>query len=266
MQHEALVELAGDVLDLLFVVGGAERAGDQRLGFAAREHDRPVDARQHAGLGPDRADLVELAAVEPHALLERLHLHHVLLQLVEDVVGVLLRLRVGALAQRGHHVGLHLVHLRVALELRLDAHRVGERAGDLAFDRGAEIRRDLVGLDGQLGLADGRLELVDGGDDLLDRGVRRFERADDLGFRHLLGAGFHHHDAVLGAGDDQVEQALLALGEGRVDDELVVDQADAHAGDRLLERNLRDGERGRGAGDGEHVGVVVGVGRHDHRR
>ena len=67
VQHEALVELAGDVLDLLLVVGGAERAGDQRLRLAAREHDRAVDAGQHAGLGPDRADLVELAAVEADA-------------------------------------------------------------------------------------------------------------------------------------------------------------------------------------------------------
>ena len=67
VEHEALVVLAADVLDLLLVVGGAERAGDQRLRLAAREHDRAVDAREHAGLGPDRADLVELAAVEAHA-------------------------------------------------------------------------------------------------------------------------------------------------------------------------------------------------------
>ena len=44
-----------------------------------------------------------------------------------------------------------------------------------------------------------------------------------------------------------------------------VHQADAHAGDGLLERDLRERQRRRGAGDGEHVGVVVGVGR-EHQR
>ena len=40
----------------------------------------------------------------------------------------------------------------------------------------------------------------------------------------------------------------------------VVDHADAHAGDGLLERNLRDGQRGGGAGDRQDVGVVLCIG------
>ena len=155
---------------------------------------------------------------------------------------------------------------RVALELPLDAHRVGERAGDLASRSWCGSPPAISwALTAIFGLPIAALSSSMAATSCLIAAVRGFERADDLGFRHLLGAGFHHHDAVLRAGDDQVEQALLALGVGRVDDELVVDQADAHAGDGLLERNLRDGQRRRGAGDGEHVGVVVGVGRHDHR-
>ena len=50
-----------------------------------------------------------------------------------------------------------------------------------------------------------------------------------------------------------------------IDDVLAVDEADADAGDRLLERDLGERERGRGAGDGQHVGVVLGVGR-EHQR
>ena len=93
----------------------------------------------------------------------------------------------------------------------------------------------------------------------------RLERLDDLLLGHFLRARFDHHEAVLAAGDDEVELALLALLEGRVDDVLAVDEADAHAGDRLLERNLRERERGRRAGDREHVGVVLRVGR-EHER
>ena len=128
-----------------------------------------------------------------------------------------------------------------------------------------ELGCDRLGGDRELLLADGRLQIVDGGDELLDRGVRRFERADDLRFGDFLGAGLDHHDAVARAGDDQVERALLALGVGRVDDVLVVDHADAHAGDGLLERNLRDGQRRGGAGDRQDVGVVLGVGGHQER-
>ena len=64
VQHEPLVELAAHVLDLLLVVGRAEGAGHERLRFAAGEHDGAVRPREHAGFGPDRPDLVELAAVE----------------------------------------------------------------------------------------------------------------------------------------------------------------------------------------------------------
>ena len=71
---------AVDRLDLLLVVGGAERGRDQRLRLAAREHRRAVDAGQHAGLDPDGPDLVELAAVEPHAALEHFVAQHLLLQ------------------------------------------------------------------------------------------------------------------------------------------------------------------------------------------
>ena len=67
VQHEPAVRLALDGFDLLLVVRRAERHGDERLRFAAREHRRAVHAGQHADFGPDRPDLVELAAVEPHA-------------------------------------------------------------------------------------------------------------------------------------------------------------------------------------------------------
>ncbi len=84
-------------------------------------------------------------------------------------------------------------------------------------------------------------------------------------FADFLGAGLDHHDRVLAARDHEVERALLALLVGRVDDVLPVDLADAHAGDRLLERDARERERGRRAGDRQHVRVVVRVGRQHQR-
>ncbi len=63
VQHEALLGFAFEGFQPLHVLAGAERGGDQRLGFAAGEDRRTVRARQHADLDPDVADLVELAAV-----------------------------------------------------------------------------------------------------------------------------------------------------------------------------------------------------------
>ena len=94
MEHEALPRLAVDGLDLLLVVGGAERRGDERLGLAAGEQAGAVGARQHADLDRDVADLVELAAVEALAALEDLVAQDLLLQVLED------RLRVGLLLER----------------------------------------------------------------------------------------------------------------------------------------------------------------------
>src|SRR3954470_14708813 len=93
MEHEALVVLPGDVLDFLLVVRRAQRAGDQRLRFSTREDNGTVDARQDARLGPDRPNLVKLAAVEAHALVEHFVAQHLLLEAVEDVLRGRLSLR-----------------------------------------------------------------------------------------------------------------------------------------------------------------------------
>ena len=205
MEHEALVVLARDVLDLLLVVRGAECAGDQCLCFAAREDHGAVDAREDAGFGPDRPDLVELASVEPDVAIEHLFAQHLLFQFVEDVLGF------GFLGgqrlvgrQLGDECAEHVVDAAVVLELVLDAHRGGKGAQHLRFGGSVERLVSGLDLDHQLLPSSNGLELVDAGDDLLDRGVGGFERPHDLRFRHFLGAGFHHHDAFAAAGDDQV--------------------------------------------------------------
>ena len=103
-------------------------------------------------------------------------------------------------------------------------------------------------------------ERVDAVAELLDRGVSRRRAPDRLFFGHFLGAGFDHDDAVVAAGDDEIEAALLALLRSvGLMTYCAVDEADAHAGDRLLERHLGERQRRRGAGDGEHVAQSLSV-------
>jgi hypothetical protein len=67
-------------------------------------------------------------------------------------------------------------------------------------------RRDFA-----LRLADFCAQLVDGGADLLDLGVAELDGVDDDFFFHFFGAGLDHHDAVGGADDHDVQQALAHL-------------------------------------------------------
>ena len=83
VQHEALLGFAFEGFQPLHVFAGAQRGGDQRLGFAAGEDRRTVGARQHADLDPDVADLVELAPVGTAVLLDHLLAENLLAQQVE---------------------------------------------------------------------------------------------------------------------------------------------------------------------------------------
>src|SRR6185503_13049331 len=65
------------------------------------------------------------------------------------------------------------------------------------------------------------------------------------------------------AGHYEIELALFPLLECRVDDVLAVDEPDPDARDRLLEWNLREGQRGGRPGDREDVGVILLIGRQD---
>src|SRR5207247_2112186 len=87
MKHEALPGFPFEALDLLSILSGAERTRHEGLRFTARKDRRPVRARQHADLDPNRPDLVERAPVEPDAVLEHLFSQHLFLELFEDLLG-----------------------------------------------------------------------------------------------------------------------------------------------------------------------------------
>ena len=89
VQHEALLGFAFEGLQPLHVFAGAQRGGDQRLGFAAGKDRRPVRARQHADFDPDIADLVELAAIRTALVLDHLLAEDLLAQQVEVLARLL---------------------------------------------------------------------------------------------------------------------------------------------------------------------------------
>ncbi len=77
----------------------------------------------------------------------------------------------------------------------------------------------------------------------------------------LVGAGLHHHHRLLGADHDEVEVRHVAQAVGGVHHHLAVDQPHPHRAHRVVERDVGEHQRDRGAVDGEDVGIVLAVGR-----
>ena len=119
---------------------------------------------------------------------------------------------------------------------------------------------DFLLLDSDLLLARFARQVVDSRHDLLDGCMRRLERLHHLRFGDFLRAGFDHYDAVLASGDNEVQAALLALLERRVDDELAIDETDTDTRNRLFQRDVGQRQRGGRARNRKHVSVVLLIG------
>ncbi len=111
-----------------------------------------------------------------------------------------------------------------------------------------EVARLLGGLLGEL---DDRL------DHRLEVPVAEHHGAEHDLLGQLLGFRFHHQHGVLGAGDDEIELALLHLVDGRVEHVFVVDEGDARAADRAHEGRAGERERGRRRHHRDDVGIVL---------
>ncbi len=86
---------------------------------------------------------------------------------------------------------------------------------------------------------------------------------EELLLGDLLGAALDHHHGIGRAGHDHVERARFELGLRRVDDRLSIDEADAHAGDIVIERDIGHGERRTCADERHDVRIDLGIDRED---
>ena len=266
MEDEALAVLAtGVVVEELLLVGRSQRADAHRLRFTAGEDGGAVDAGQRVGFGEQRTEVADLAAVGTHALFHDGNAESLLLDVFEHLLDV----EVGGLRVAGLDRGFHFVAEGADLLATLDLGRgvdgiLDAAAGDLVADfkelfLGHGHRVVALRLAGQ---AD---QFFLGFDQRGHRALGEVEGLDEVFFGDLVGGAFDHDDVGLVADVDQVEVAVLAVFEHRVDDEFTVDAADAHRTDRAGEGNVGDGEGGGGAVHREDVGVVDLVGGEEQR-
>ena len=116
VQHKALLGLALEAFQTLHVIAGAQSGSDQGLGFTAGKDGRTVSTRQHADFGPNRANLIEGAAVGTAAVLGDFFAENQLTQHVEILAGLGAGFRL-VLGNLGLDAVLERLDLRVAVDL-----------------------------------------------------------------------------------------------------------------------------------------------------
>ncbi|CUT16300.1 hypothetical protein BF49_7380 [Bradyrhizobium sp.] len=260
VQQERLFVRSRQRVDVLLVLAGAERGHDQSLGLAAGEQRRAVGARQHADFGDDVAHGLGIAAVDALAGVENVPANDLGFELLEhaaDAQLVVFRLLAFREVVRDHLL-LDLADRGVAILLDRDgvggAQFLLDHAEHFLFecrivDRG-DLARLLRGLFG---------ELDDRVDHRLEVAVTEHHGAEHDLFVQLLGFRFHHQHGVRGAGDDEVELGIDHLVERRVEDELVIGEADARGADRALEGSARQGQRSRRGHQRDDIRIVLHV-------
>ncbi len=260
--HVALGLFRSQRVQPLYLARGAQGGNAHRLSLTPGKEPRSVRPGQEPCESPDVADLVGLAAIGPLTFFQDqspgFGLEHVTEYLL-DILGID-RLILGKGAQDLVFQGIRR-HISLFLAHRLDdqlGHPVADAVDDpflVPFFDGGD------GVVGVLGFADLGSHLLLKGNQRLHRLVPHLERLDDDFFLDLLGARLHHQDGVFGAGHAQIQAALLQLVGRGVDDELVLEQADAAGGDRSLKGDIRDGQGRRCADDGRDIQIVLAIGR-----
>ena len=76
-------------------------------------------------------------------------------------------------------------------------------------------------------------------------------------FAHFAGTALHHHDAVAGTDDGDVQRTHEALSVGRIHNELTIDLADAHCTNRTAERNVRKRQRAACCVNANDIRIVL---------
>ena len=240
--HVAAVCFQADAVDVLAFRQRSQGAEAHDLRLAAGEQACAVSAGKEADFAADRTDFVDTAAVRTD-LVDGDHvaddfLDH-LLRDFSDIIGVV-RIDVGKVFI---NVGFDSVHLFFAFDFvsREDSRLHGFFA--ISVDSFDDICRrfffdEFLFRYGNL-VEEAELEF----DDFLDFFMGEHDGVQDLFFRDFVSAAFNHEDGVFCTGNDDIHVALFTLGDGRVDDELAIDAADADTGNRAGKGDMGHAQR-----------------------
>ena len=269
VEHEVAVRIAFEGFHLLLVVLCAQSRRHQGLGFTAREQRGAVGARQVADFRPDRADFLHAPAVHANALVYDQAPHLALLDLLEVLPRFRLRRRLVRHVIHAHEMspyrlesGHHGLGTRLLL---MNGEGLGHPGGGDLLNLGLEGRIGPgIGVEGPARL--GRLahEVLLDARQRLALLVAEGERFEHLVFADLPASGLDHEHRVLGACDDDLELRGGQLLVRRIRHQLALDQRHPHGAQRAPEGEAGQAERGGGADHGQHIRIILVVGR-DHQ-
>ena len=247
--HELLGVLGAHGVQGLLHGQRGQRGDGEHLGLAAGEEAAAVGAGQFADAAGDRPDLVGLAAVGSHVLVDDAAAHflfHEVLEGLGDVpAGVVVGQLRGDLRLDGVKAGVALALEGVALQHLRDA----------AVDQGVDLLLALFGrrvVEVHLGLVGAALghQPVDQFDGLHVAFVGQPDALKDHLFGNLDGARLNHHDCVAIAGDHHVEFGGVAALVAGVDLVVAAVPGDAAGADGSFERDMAEGQ---GSGGADHA-------------
>ena len=256
-----LDHVAVEGIHALLIGGGAEGGHGQGLGLAAAENGGAVGAGQDAGHDLDGAHGLRVAAVDASAFLADAGPDRLLLESGDHVrhggEGLGLVGPGGIIGEGGHDLVLDSGAGGFALELVRHAHGLTDAVflaelGDPAEKHGIVLVRG----EGHLFPAAQGDEFVLGLDEGHDLGAAPVKGVDDHVLGHDVGLAFDHGEGGAARGEDNVDVALFAFGDGGVENELAVDAAHAGADDRSVEGQRGEADGGGSACHGQNVGVV----------
>ena len=263
VQNELFLALSAGVgIELLRVLGRAERGQDQRLGFAAAEQRRAVGAGQKARVAGNRPDVVKAAAVHPFPAVQNQTAHGLLLHVVKRVFE----------HELGDFFGAEFFHqfcadfIRHGLDRRLarEFARGQERRHHASARQRPGGMEDLVGHrthhDGPFGFAGAPGQFFLGGDDWLAGVVAELKRGVKVRLGNFLSRPLEHDQFLFVADVNEVEIALGHLRVRGIGHELAFDAPDTRGSERAGPGNIADHQRRGCADDAENVGVVFPVG------
>ena len=260
--HVTLLGVFVDAVEFLSIGQRSEGGDGQDLSLTSREHTGTVDSRKEVDLGVQRTDLIDAAAVDALVLVLQPAADNVLLDEVQDLIELafvafelLIVLFVDGIGDGTD--ALIADALVVGVERLLDV--FDDPVLDLFHDGGIGVG----GLVGELLFTDLGDDAVDELDDFLVGFMSGHDGVEHDVFGDLVTAGLDHGDQVLSGGNSQLEVGDSSLLEGRVDDDLAVDEADLDRGDGAVPRDVGDGDGGGDTDGGSNFRGAVRVHAHD---
>src|SRR5579859_1952568 len=265
VQHEAIeLILLEEQVEALHVFLGAKSQCSECLRFAAGKERGTMHARKQAHFTGNMPNLVERAAIRTAAGVQNVIAEDVLAKALKGALGkgaLFIHFLLGLFGDGLDDFILQFIDEVVALffGVLLGVESVVQLRAILFLEVFVDRLVERERRDDNLDRLELRVQLLNGGDNLLDLRVAKFESIDDGFFGDFERARFDHDNGFFGSCDDDVQQALLLFRNGRIGNELAIQQTDADASNGLLKGQIGTIRRSGSGGDGNHVGIIVAV-------